>query len=123
GIRMMALAKKWRVPLIPSFHGCDTAGSHRMRKLRKELRRLVSQGDHFTVPCRAMKDELVKHGCPEHKITVHYSGIDLDQFTYKERRAPRKGPIRLLYVGRLVEKKGAEVLLKAFKYVHQVFPN
>ncbi|WP_424769043.1 glycosyltransferase [Paenibacillus sp. sgz302251] len=122
GIKMMPLKQKWRVPLVTSFHGCDSPGTEKMKKRRKSLQRLFSIGDGFTVPCQAMKDELINHGCPEKKITVHYSGIDLTQFAYKERHFPANGPVRIVFVGRLVEKKGADQLIKAFHHVHQVFP-
>ncbi|TLS53472.1 glycosyltransferase [Paenibacillus antri] len=123
GIRMLPFRRKWRVPLVTSFHGCDAPGTARMRRRRGALKRLFAEGDCFTVPCEAMKSDLVRHGCPAEKIVVHYSGIDLERFAFKVREAPDDGTIRILYVGRLVEKKGAETLLRAFRHVHQVFPN
>ncbi|MBP1990983.1 glycosyltransferase [Paenibacillus eucommiae] len=122
GIRMLPLKEKWSVPLVTSFHGCDSPGTDRMRKHKKSLQRLFAIGECFTVPCQAMKRELMKHGCPEDKITVQYSGIDLDQFTYKERSFPEEGPLNIIYVGRMVEKKGAELLLKAFQRLQQTIP-
>jgi colanic acid/amylovoran biosynthesis glycosyltransferase len=123
GIRMMPFKEKWRVPLITSFHGCDSPSTKRMKQHRKSLMRLFSVGDCFTVPCQAMKEDLIKHGCPKDKIVVHYSGIDLDQFAYKERSISSRVPVRIIYVGRLVEKKGAEMLIKAFQRVHKRYPH
>jgi colanic acid/amylovoran biosynthesis glycosyltransferase len=122
GIRMIPLKEKWQIPLITSFHGCDSPGTARMRKYKNSLLRLFSIGECFTVPCLAMKQELIKHGCPVSKIAVQYSGINLDQFSYKERFYPIDGQVRIVHVGRLVEKKGAEILIKAFQRIHQVFP-
>ncbi|AOZ91955.1 glycosyltransferase [Paenibacillus crassostreae] len=122
GIRMLPFKEKWKIPLVTSFHGCDSPGTRRMKQQSKSLKRLFSVGDCFTVPCYAMKEELINHGCPVEKITVHYSGIDLNQFVYKERSFPSDHPIEILYVGRLVEKKGAELLIKAFQRVQQVYP-
>ncbi len=122
GIKMMTLKQKWSVPLITSFHGCDSPGTLKMKKRRKSLRRLFSIGDFFTVPCQSMKEELIEHGCPEDKIAVQYSGVDLSQFHYKERFFPAEGPIKIVYTGRLVEKKGAHLLIQAFQQVHQIFP-
>lgn len=122
GIRMLRLKEFRDVPLVTSFHGCDSPGTARMKKHKESLQHLFAVGDCFTVPCQAMKHELVLHGCPEEKIVVHYSGINVDQFAYKERSLPADGPIRIIYVGRLVEKKGADMLIKAFYRVHQAFP-
>ena len=123
GIKVMNLKQKWRVPLITSFHGCDSPASALMKKRKKQLKKLFAIGECFTTPCQAMKNELIKHGCPEKKIIVHYSGIDVTKFAYKERTFPDSGPVRIIYVGRLVEKKGASLLIRAFEQVLRVFPN
>lgn len=122
GIRMLPLKEKWRVPLVTSFHGCDSPSTDKMKKRIKSLLRLFSIGECFTVPCQAMKDELIKYGCPANKVTVQYSGIDLNQFLYKERYFPSDGQVRIVYVGRLVEKKGAALLIRAFQQVNQIYP-
>ncbi|CAG7647754.1 glycosyltransferase [Paenibacillus allorhizosphaerae] len=122
GIRMIPFKQKWKVPLVTSFHGYDTPGSNIMKKHRTSLQRLFKIGDCFTVPCQAMKRELIKHGCPADKIEVYYSGIDVEQFTYKERFFPEEGPVNIVYVGRLVAKKGPDVLIRAFRQVHRQFP-
>lgn len=122
GIRMLALKQKWQIPLITSFHGCDSPGAARMKKHRRSLQRLFSIGECFTVPCLAMKQDLIKHGCPAGKIRIQYSGINLEQFAYKERFYPKDGQIRIVHVGRMVAKKGAEILIKAFQRIHKVFP-
>lgn len=36
---------------------------------------------------------------------MQYSGIDISRFPYKERFFPDEGPVRIVYTGRLVEKK------------------
>lgn len=51
---------------------------------------------------------------PEHASRIHLvrNGIELARFPYRP-PAPRVGPLRVLAVGRLVEKKGFDVLLRA----------
>jgi len=123
GVKLAPLRTKYNIPLVTSFHGCDAPGAKRMRKRPEKLLRLFAAGDCFTVPCAAMKAELLRYGCPEEKVIVHYSGIDLERFPFRERTPPERGPIRILYVGRMVEKKGADVLLHAFRLVRETYPN
>ena len=62
-----------------------------------------------------MREDLLRLGCPDEKIRIHYHGINLEQFKYVERElAP---PIRLLFVGSLSDRKGVEDVLRAFAQV------
>ncbi|MEO1315007.1 MAG: glycosyltransferase [Pseudomonadota bacterium] len=47
------------------------------------------------------------------RISLAYHGLDLSRFPAPPERRDREGPLRLLSVGRLVEKKGYNVLLAA----------
>ncbi|MEM8761293.1 MAG: glycosyltransferase [Pseudomonadota bacterium] len=47
------------------------------------------------------------------RIALAYHGLDLSRFPAPPERRDREGPLRLLSVGRLVEKKGYNVLLAA----------
>lgn len=119
--KMVDLKHKYKIPLITSFHGSVSPGLATIKK--KKLLQLFSLGDFFTVPSLSMKAELIKHGCPKDKITVLYRGIELHQFPYKERSFPTKGPVNIIYVGKLVKRNGADLLIRAFRQVHQAFPN
>ncbi|MCF7622713.1 MULTISPECIES: glycosyltransferase [Bacillaceae] len=54
---------------------------------------------------------------------VLYGGIELDLFPYSNRTLPTIGEIRVLSVGRLVDKKGFVTLIKAFKRIYTQYPN
>ena len=45
-------------------------------------------------------------GCPPERITVHHTGIQLRDHPFRPRAHPGARPLRLVTVGRLVEKKG-----------------
>lgn len=51
-------------------------------------------------------------GCSEQKFVIIRCGIDLNKFEYIERTD--KDSIKILFVGRLVEKKGASYAIEAF---------
>lgn len=56
------------------------------------------------------------YGVPPERIVVHHSGIDVRRFTFSARQAPQ-GPVELLLVGRLTEKKGHVYALEALAKV------
>ncbi|MBE0535811.1 MAG: glycosyltransferase [Phycisphaerae bacterium] len=58
------------------------------------------------------KHRLVELGCKPDNIVVHRMGIDLQRFACVDRKYDA-GPFKLLTLGRLVEKKGHEYVLRA----------
>ncbi|MEM9761440.1 MAG: glycosyltransferase [Pseudomonadota bacterium] len=68
----------------------------------------------FGVTCTASGAAHLRALAPEaERIALAYHGLDLSRFPQPPERRPRQGPLRLLSVGRLVEKKGYSVLLDA----------
>lgn len=53
-------------------------------------------------------------GIPENKISTIYNGIDIDEFSKNQSQFELPGYPRLLHVGVLEDRKGVNVLLKAF---------
>lgn len=108
-----------QIPVLVSFYGYDcTSFPNRWAGFGKRW----LQQDLFNNPAITaytamspdMKEDLLRLGCPEHKIKVHYHGSDPDPF-FQERKYPNKKDIRLLIISSLTEKKGHLFLLKAFK--------
>lgn len=59
------------------------------------------------------KDQLIGLGCPKELISIQPMGIHLDRFPFQERKYFPGSKLKLLTVGRLVEKKGIEYGLRA----------
>lgn len=118
GLRALPYKKKFNIPLITDFRGNDATGIPSRRP--GIYRHLFEDGDLFLVRCESMKKDLIVLGCPTEKILVHYSGIAVDKFEYRERIA-HDGLIRLLFVGRFTEKKGAEFALRSFAEARKKF--
>ncbi|MDQ1082189.1 MULTISPECIES: glycosyltransferase [Microbacterium] len=78
------------------------------RDLERKLRDAA-----FAVTVSDFNLEHLRHRFPSSgSIERVYNGLDLARFPFVARR-PRQGPLRLLAVGRLVEKKGFSLLIDA----------
>ena len=98
--------------LITTFHGFDLS-SFIMKDGKKKYKVLFQYGDIFLPISEYWKKELIELGCSKDKIIVHRMGIDLNKFTFVERKIAPGNLINILTVGRLVEKKGHEYSIKA----------
>jgi len=106
--------------VITTFHGYDiTRVASNNSKIYKEL---FKKGDLFLPISNYFKTKLIELGCDSNKIIVHRMGIDIDRFTFRQRKLKRNEKIRILSVARLVEKKGLEYGIKAITEVLSHFP-
>lgn len=91
------------------------------------LRFALSRSSKVVAISAAVKDSVVDYfGTKEEKIQVVYNGVDLSCFRELEYK-PENRPVQLIYVGRLIEEKGVQVvlqnltnLLPAFDYRFQI---
>ena len=110
---LMALLAARRVPWLVTTLGGDlyalTSGPARFLK-RQVLRRAGA----VTVMNQEMQRVVVDLGVPEAKVRVLPMGVELGRIHRPEDAAPRVSG-RVVFVGRLVEKKGVTVLLDALR--------
>lgn len=134
------LAKKLQLPLIITFRGSDITGMQPSRpgppapRLRDFARRrgqfyrdfylqrrpgLFQQARVCVAVSGFIRDRLIQAGCPAEKTVVVYNGVDLAKFS-PDLSQPRQ-PV-VLFVGRLVEKKGCEYLIRAMAQLQRHLP-
>ncbi len=94
----------WReslgVPLLVTFHGADVT----VRASKKNYyERLGEQATRFICVSEFIRGKALESGFPAEKLLVHYIGIDRVLFSAAASLEPPQG---VLFVGRLVEKKG-----------------
>ncbi|WP_251040685.1 glycosyltransferase [Bacillus sp. ISL-45] len=120
GALLLPFKEKTKLPLVTSIRGRDaTLGGQPVGYL-DNLKLLFDKGDHFYPVCQYLADRIISWGCPPEKVKVLYGGVDLTKYHY---RAPAAdGAQDILSVGRLVEKKGHDVLMKAFRKIKDRFP-
>lgn len=103
-----------KIPLVTSFYGIDASPR---RFSTKDYRILFREGDLFLVLSEDMKKDLLRLGCPKDKIRIQHVGVDLDVIVGSRLKAQGSKPSSkrktILSVGRLVEKKGFDDLIKA----------
>lgn len=96
--------------LIVSFYGYD-ASKYIIEHGAHCYDSLFRRADLITTPTICMMEELVRKGCPEHKIKVIRCGVEIPDNFIQHRNNTAK--ITILTVARLVEKKGIEYALRA----------
>jgi len=127
GALAMPLARALNIPLVVTFHGFDaTAGDETFRESfwgRSYLRRRKSLGKAATsilAVSRFVAERLLAQGFPREKVQVHYIGVDTEQFKSSHQTRREK---MVLFVGRLVEKKGCEYLIRAMEPIQREMPD
>lgn len=121
------VARALRVPMLVTLHGYDINTDREwwergnagftMRFYPRRILSLARQKDvHFVAVSEALRRQAIKFGIAPDKISVEYIGIDANSFV------PGPTPISrrhkdVLFVGRLVEKKGCEYLIQAMSKV------
>lgn len=108
--------------MIVSFHGYDI-NQVPVQKGEDYYSELFYAADHFTANSNFTKEQMISLGCPAEKISVIPVGFSVSDCVYRERTYPASGPVRILTVGRLVEKKGYQFSIPAIaKLIQQGFP-
>ncbi len=82
---------------------------------------LLHKSDAITVVSSAMKSTCVKIGISEEKINVIPMGVDLKSRFVLDTTIKRM-PYSIIFVGRLVEKKGVNFLIEAISHLIEEFP-
>jgi len=95
-----------------SFHGHDV-NSYPKIMGENVYNVLFKNGDLFTANTNFTKQQVVKIGCDEKKIIILPVGLRVEKFKFSTRKIQSEKPIKILTVGRLVEKKGYEYAIRA----------
>jgi glycosyltransferase involved in cell wall biosynthesis len=123
------LARALKLPMLVTLHGYDIniyrewweAGNAGigMRFYPRRLLQLAKQPHvGFIAVSEAVRQRAIEFGIPDEKISVRYIGIDSTKFTAGAVPVAQRAP-RVLFVGRLVEKKGCRYLIEAMAEVQK----
>ena len=113
------IARRLKVPLLVTCHGVDITSTARTAGQRRRRQNVFRAAERVLAVSRFIAGAARDAGCPSEKIVVHYIGVDTEFFSPSER--PRASN-QVLFVARLVPKKGLIHLLRAMERVQQVVP-
>lgn len=97
--------------LATTFHGVDMSAY--LRAAPRYYRHLFRHGDLFLPISWRWREALLAMGAPADRVAVHRMGIDPSRFPFALRDRRSGTLLRVLTVGRLVEKKGVDLGLAA----------
>jgi colanic acid/amylovoran biosynthesis glycosyltransferase len=121
-VHLLPLIRAWQ-PSIVSFHGADVMVDMHKPAYREATRQMLDAVKLGLVRSESLRRAVVDLGCDQKKIVVQHTGIPLEEFPFRERVFPQNGEWRLVQAGRLIEKKGLPMTLRAFASFLKRYPN
>jgi len=116
GIAMMEFEQKIkkRVPYVTSFYGYDISSQPATDKqYLAGLQKLLKHGNAFFAEGPELKKKVLAFGCADEKCLVNPLLIPVEDYPRKTTYRKPGDPIRFLFVGRFIEKKGFHIFLEA----------
>jgi glycosyltransferase involved in cell wall biosynthesis len=108
-----------RIPILCTSHGGDLFGLQGTL-MNRIKRRVILKSDALTVVSRSMRKEVTRLGANHESVHVIPMGTDLKNRFVPPKTRQNKGS--LLFVGRLVEKKGLRYLIDALPLILKKHP-
>jgi glycosyltransferase involved in cell wall biosynthesis len=133
GVEAWPIARHLGVPLLVTLHGSDITtrmqwfadgrAGRRWKEYPSRLTRLVKEERvSFIAVSESIRDAAIAVGLPPHRIFVQPIGIDTQRFARASLPIAQRTR-KILFLGRLVEKKGCIYLLEAFDQLRQHLPD
>ncbi|MDD3486870.1 MAG: glycosyltransferase family 4 protein [Candidatus Moranbacteria bacterium] len=102
--------------LIVSLHAVYEIDKN--TKTARRIAKILSRADHVLTLSEASREELLSFGVPENKMSVFRYWINLDIFQPSKIDHEK---FTVLFVGRMIRKKGVRVLAEVAKFLPEVY--
>ena len=123
-VHLLPLIRAWRNPSIVSFHGADVTVDMNKPAYREATWQMLEAVKLVLVRSESLQRAVSDLGCDPEKIEIQRTGIPLEEFPFRERNFTGAATEwRFVQAGRLIEKKGVPVTLRAFAVFVGKYPN
>ncbi|MCL2891232.1 glycosyltransferase [Brenneria tiliae] len=95
------------------MHAYEITKSESVKELGKYYKILFNQANTIFSVCEYMRDRIIKLGCDPNRIEVLHIGVDTENLSCKDINYCNQQTMRIIFVGRLTEKKGLPDLLES----------
>jgi colanic acid/amylovoran biosynthesis glycosyltransferase len=112
------LKRSLDVPWLVSFYGADAYQGCQSEK-QQMYAQLFDQAALVLALGPFMKARLEQLCCPAEKIVIHPLGVDVEHLPYRPRELKPGETLRILFAGRLREKKGIQYVIEAVALAQQ----
>jgi glycosyltransferase involved in cell wall biosynthesis len=127
GALALPIAARTGLPLVVTFHGGDaTKDKHFGRRalvptiFQRRREKMVDTADTILCVSHFVRETLIARGFPKDKLVTHYLGIEIPENVVLP---PAGVGNTVLFVGRLVEKKGVDTLIDAMAILRESLPS
>jgi len=122
-VHLLPLIRAWKYPSVVSFHGADVMVDMDKPAYREATLQMLDAVALILVRSESLRKALVNLGCDPKKISIQRTGIPLEEFPFRQRVFPKNGEWQFVQAGRLIEKKGLPVTIRAFEVFVRQYPN
>lgn len=124
GFFAIILKKIFKIPVIVSAHGSDIFGLQKLNFIKS----FILNNSTVVTTNSTVTQSKILNICPKSNLLLFPEGVDVTLFNYKKRDMQWRKKINkdnkiILAVGRLIECKGFEFLIKAMPKILDKFPD